>query len=150
MELKKCRGGKFRTCRKLSGNSRHLFFFRLMIPTSTTFSFYFTFWSASQTPMTATAFQPPERKTEKERPWGRGVLAKIRWCTEISHGKNGEAELSRGLRGHKSQIWELRAEGNVEKLEEGGPWEWACRRVGLPCLPLKCRLSVLSFPTSHS
>lgn len=42
-ELKKCRGGKFRPCRKLSGNSRHLFFFRLMIPTSTTFSFYFTF-----------------------------------------------------------------------------------------------------------
>lgn len=65
MELKKCRGGKFRTCRKLSGNSRHLFFFRLMIPTSTAFSFYFTFRSASQTPMTTTAFQPSERKTER-------------------------------------------------------------------------------------
>lgn len=43
MELKKCRGGKFRTCRKLSGNSRHLFFFHVMIPTCITFSFYFTF-----------------------------------------------------------------------------------------------------------
>lgn len=85
-----------------------------------------------------------------ERPKGRGVLTKIRWCAEISHRKNGEAKLSRVLRGHKSHVWELRAEGKAGKLEEVGPGEWACRRVGLPCLPLKCRLSV-PFPlTSHS